>query len=79
MDWQSMVNALRKEGLSQADIARVIGVTQPTVSDISRGEHGGRIAFHIGAKLVELWRERCAGGDPSAAPPSIPEPAKDAA
>lgn len=78
MDWTRIVRDLKASPLTQAQIAAAIGVTQPTISDIERGEHGGRIAFATGVKLLDLWREKCAGGDPNATPPA-PEPAERAA
>lgn len=78
MDWTRIVLDLKRSSLTQAQIAAAIGVSQPTISDIERGEHGGRIAFATGAKLLDLWREKCAGGDRNAAPPAT-EPAERAA
>lgn len=70
MDWTRIVRDLKDVPLTQAQIAGLIGVTQPTISDIERGAHQGRITFITGSRLIELWREKCAGGDPNAIPPS---------
>jgi len=75
MDWVRIVNDIRQSGLTQVQIAQAAGCLQSTVSALSRGEHGGRVSFGVGAKLIDLWRERCAGGDSNAQPPQVTQAA----
>lgn len=74
MDWTRIVRDLKESPLTQAQIAAAIGVTQPTISDIERGEHGGRLSYTAGARLIELWREKCASNDRDDPPELINAP-----
>lgn len=71
MDWTRIVNDLEAAGLRQVEIARAIGATQSTVSDLSTGRHGGRLSFQTGANLLDLWRKKCAKGRKRAQPPAM--------
>ena len=51
--WQQLIRDLKDAGLTQAEIASAIGVTQPTVSDLANGKIKNT-SFAIGDKLKKL-------------------------
>ncbi len=71
MDWSRIIADLRASGLVQTEIAKHVGCTQSTISELANGQKG-RVSFETGSALVALWRDRCAE-------PPRQEPAKDAA
>ncbi|MEJ6477132.1 MAG: helix-turn-helix domain-containing protein [Octadecabacter sp.] len=64
---KAAVNAARELGLTQKELAEVIGVSEPTVSRMKDGGYdlGGK-PFELAACLVRLFRslDAIAGGDP---------------
>ena len=58
MDFQKLINELQGAGLSQADIARRIGVTQGRMSQVKRDSKAGfRGAATVA--LIALHAEKC--------------------
>ncbi|MCH7394214.1 helix-turn-helix domain-containing protein [Acinetobacter dispersus] len=60
--WQKKVVDLRGKGLTQTEIAAVMGCSQNYVSDIERGVCGKRLSYTYGSKLEGLWKEHFTGG-----------------
>lgn len=56
MNIQIITNRLLERGLKQVDIARYVGCSQPTISDISRGKIRNP-SFGIGMALLDLARK----------------------
>ena len=65
MDIRVAVNELLESGLTQVEIGRLCGCSQPTVSDLSSGKQK-TINFDVGWRIVALHKERC-GADEAAA------------
>ncbi|WP_205191306.1 helix-turn-helix transcriptional regulator [Burkholderia sp. LMG 13014] len=53
MDWKTIIADCLATGLSQADIARQIGVTQSAISHVVKGNQRGFL-YEPGRKLIEL-------------------------
>lgn len=56
MNIQIITNRLLEYGFKQADIAKYVGCSQPTISDISRGKIQNP-SFTIGMALLDLARK----------------------
>lgn len=56
MNIQIIINRLLECGLRQVDIARYVGCSQPTISDISNGNIKNP-SFSIGMALLDLARK----------------------
>lgn len=59
MNWQEMVKALERSGLTQTEIAEITGCSQGHISDIKTGRRGKGLRYEIGKKLESLWQEQC--------------------
>ena len=70
MDWAEIVRQLEGAGLKQVEIGKACGCTQSTVAEIKNGRRGRRVTYRLGTNLIDLWREKCAGGSRRAVPPS---------
>jgi predicted XRE-type DNA-binding protein len=55
MDWIRLLSDLTASGLTQAEIASEVGVTQSSISDLKRGTTT-RPNFELGNKLVQLHK-----------------------
>lgn len=56
MNIQIITNRLLEHGFRQVDIARYVGCSQPTISDISRGKIRNP-SFEIGMALLDMARK----------------------
>ena len=54
--WQVMIADLRKQGLTQTQIAAEIKCSQNYVSDLERGVCGKRLSYDLGKNLEALWK-----------------------
>lgn len=57
MDWKRLLSDLTSAGLTQAEIALAVGVTQSSISDLARGTTT-RPSFELGNKLVQFHARR---------------------
>lgn len=57
MDWKHIIEALKASGISQAEIARTVGVTPPVISDLIRGKQKD-VGWRIGQKIIVLALQR---------------------
>lgn len=57
MDWKKIVSEIMASGLTQAQIASEIGITQASVSAIARGQTT-RPYYDVGVGLLRLNRKR---------------------
>lgn len=58
MDWKTLISELAAAGVTQIEIGKEIGLSQPAISDLARGRTT-RIEWQAGEKLIALHRERC--------------------
>ena len=64
MNWTKLLADLATAGMTQTEIAAECGVSQSTISDLSRGEIKAP-SFELGSKLVALHAHRApAPGSP---------------
>lgn len=56
MNISALIKKLLNKGMTQAEIARNVGCSQPTVSDIAK-EKIGDPSFSIGLGLIKLAKE----------------------
>ncbi len=69
MDIQKIVKAILAEGLTQAEIAKRVECSQPTISDIANGRVGKvRPSFKVATGIQELARSLGIGEDGSSPP-----------
>lgn len=61
MDWKTLILDLCRAGLTQAEIGRAIGLSQPAVSDLVRGRTT-TIQWEAGDALIALHARRCGAG-----------------
>lgn len=57
MDWQKLIAALVEDGMTQAEIADEIGVTQSYISKLANGSICSP-AYEHGAELTRLFGKR---------------------
>jgi transcriptional regulator with XRE-family HTH domain len=67
MDWTGIINTLLEKGLSQAQIARSVGLTPPSIIDLTSGRQRS-VKWEVGDALLKLHAEHCAEQPQSAAP-----------
>ena len=66
MDIQKIVKAILAEGLTQAEIARRVECSQPTISDIANGRVGKvRPSFKVASGIQEIAKSLGIGEDGS--------------
>lgn len=58
--------------MTQAQIGSAVRCSQALIHAIKKRERGGRLSYGVGERLIALWRERCASGDPAATFPTRP-------
>lgn len=58
MDIQIAITELLASGLTQQQLARMLGCSQPAVSAYARGDRGSRISMVLGERIASLHRER---------------------
>ena len=56
MDWKKIISEITEAGYTQVEIAKIIGVRQPSVSDIATGRTR-RPSWEIGDGLMRLHRK----------------------
>jgi len=61
--WAEIINELLDAGLSQGEIARRVGCSQPYISDLARGNCGKRIGWDLGKKIKDLHEQEIHGRD----------------
>lgn len=57
MDWKTLILDLRRAGVTQAEIGRAIGLSQPAVSDLARGRTT-TMQWEAGEALIRLHDQR---------------------
>lgn len=57
MDWKTLIAQIKTTGISQAEIARQVGVTPPVISDLLRGKQKD-VGWRIGQKIIVLALQR---------------------
>lgn len=56
MDWKTLITEIqRTRGLSQAEIARMVGCSQPAISGLLNGK-SAEPSYSLGARLVALLK-----------------------
>jgi len=66
MDWKNLIAELAAAGVTQTEIATECGVSQSTISDLSRGASKSP-SFELGSRLVALHTLRKAAPTKEAA------------
>jgi len=59
MDTKQVVSELLATGLTQQELADLIGCSQATINAFLNGNRGARPSFSIGQPLLALHAERC--------------------
>lgn len=72
MKTQKVVSDLLGSGLTQEQLADLMGCAQSTVSAFLNGKRGARVSHAIGTCLLTLHAERCVGNVAALADRSIP-------
>lgn len=63
MDFKTVIRELRAAGWTQVQIAKRVGCSQPTISELATGVSGKRgPAFPVALALMNLHREVCGQG-----------------
>ena len=57
--WKTLLNEIKESGLSQAEIARHVGLSVGHLSDLITGKHTGSVRYEVGAAIVALHAQRC--------------------
>ncbi|ENW86479.1 MULTISPECIES: helix-turn-helix domain-containing protein [Acinetobacter] len=57
--WQTMISDLRKQGLTQTQIANEIKCSQNYISNLEHGICGKRLSYDKGRSLEKLWKKTC--------------------
>lgn len=57
MDWKTVLAEIRASGLTQAEIAERVSVTQSVVSDLCKGKNANP-SFALGSALLGLHKKR---------------------
>ena len=57
--WQAKIADLKEKGLTQNQIADVMGCSQNYVSNLENGLCGKRLGYDKGKNLEKLWAEHC--------------------
>ena len=57
--WQAKIADLKEKGLTQNQIADVMGCSQNYVSNLENGLCGKNLGYDKGKNLEELWMEHC--------------------
>jgi len=58
MDFQKITSELIATGLTQQELAGLVPCSQPTISAFLRGNRGNSPSLKIGARLLDLHKER---------------------
>jgi predicted XRE-type DNA-binding protein len=72
MDWKTLITDLQAAGLTQLEIGKQIGLSQPSVVDVIRGRTKD-LKWSIGQALISLHAKKVGAGD------TAPEPHQEAA
>ena len=54
MDWQKLLRDIYDSGLTQSEIAKRIGVSQPWVNAALHGKRGKNVNFDVGNAIKKL-------------------------
>lgn len=73
MDWKKLIGDLVSTGVTQIEIGKAIGLSQPAISDLLRGRTS-RVEWAVGESLIDLHRIKV-GGVSNTAPESHQEAA----
>jgi len=58
MDWKTLISDLMEAGLTQAEIGKEVGLSQPAVSELV-SKRTADVKWSVGEKLLTLHRDRC--------------------
>lgn len=58
MDWKNIIQSLLSDGMTQAQIAKAVGVAQPTISGLLSGAQRD-MRWESGNRLISLYRQNC--------------------
>lgn len=58
MDWKNIILSLVSQGFTQAQIAKEVGVAQPTIAGLLSGAQRG-MRWENGDRLLALHRRAC--------------------
>lgn len=58
MNWSDLIKEIQSTGLTQADIARLVGTKQPVISDLKRGI-AAEPRYTLANNLLTLHRRVC--------------------
>lgn len=59
--WKEKVADLLESGLSQRELAELVGTSQPHICDLRAGKRGKRIGYELGKRIDQLHANRCGG------------------
>lgn len=72
IDWKRLIGDLIAAGVSQSQIARDTGISQPYINELARGGAPGKdISYSRGQALIARFRKQFGV---RAKPPELPEP-----
>lgn len=72
IDWKRLIGDLIAAGVSQSQIARDTGISQPYINELARGGAPGKdISYSRGQALIARFRKQFGA---RAKPPELPEP-----
>ncbi|PIT11653.1 helix-turn-helix domain-containing protein [Snodgrassella alvi] len=54
MDWQKLLKEIYASGLTQKEMAKKLGVSQPWVNAVLQGRRGKKVSFDIGMAIKSL-------------------------
>lgn len=58
MNWKALIEDLLKTGMTQNEIAVLVGCRQGYVSDVLNGRRGKSLSYEIGSRLIALHADR---------------------
>lgn len=56
MNWKALIQEILESGMTQAEVAKLIGCGQSYVSDLANGKRGKSMSYEIGARLIQLHK-----------------------
>lgn len=60
--WKEKITDLLGSGLSQRELAELVGTSQPHICDLRTGKRGKRIGYDLGKRIEQLHLRRCKPG-----------------
>lgn len=58
MNWKQVLDDLAAAGMTQMEISKAVGLSQPAISDLARGRTA-RVEWSVGEALRRLHVTRC--------------------